>query len=330
MSYIATVLKVMIASPSDVRAERQAAQTIIFDWNAIHSQSRAQVLLPVASETHTAPALGARAQEIINHQIVSGSDMLVAIFWTRLGTPTSQAATGTVEEIEQHVRAGKPVMLYFSNQPVRPDSIDGDQYKAMLEFKQAAFQRGLVEEYDSLDQFRDKFARQLTQTIIRKFPLTSAADGTRPARVVASDSRHAGFLTPGPQQRGRNSSDHPVARRRPRPAAKLAASFGQNAANLAAEAHRHLTTIAELAKSVQQTSRERGFDWRKFRLESVVRRTRGCRALTVVACRRHRCELAVTRLSASGVGARLFSASLRQGDRRSAGLVDGLRHTISP
>ena len=39
-----TVLNVMIASPSDVRQERQAAHALIHEWNAIHSQSRGQVL----------------------------------------------------------------------------------------------------------------------------------------------------------------------------------------------------------------------------------------------------------------------------------------------
>lgn len=104
MPYIATVLKVMIASPSDVRQERQAAHALIHEWNAIHSQSRGQVLLPLAWENNSAPALGSRPQDVINRQLTKDSDLRVAMFWTRLGTPTGVAASGTVEEIEEHRR----------------------------------------------------------------------------------------------------------------------------------------------------------------------------------------------------------------------------------
>jgi hypothetical protein len=45
---------------------------------------------------------------------------------------------------------------------------------------------------------------------------------------------------------------------------ELAVPFGKDAANLSAEAHRHLTTVAATARSVQQTARERGFDWARF------------------------------------------------------------------
>src|SRR5262245_6595574 len=180
MPYSATVLRVMVASPSDVHQERLAAQTIIHNWNVVHSASRGQVLLPVLWETHTTPALGDRAQALINRQIVTNSDMLIAMFWTRIGTPTGESQSGTVEEIEEHLRAGKPVMLYFSNQPVRPDSIEETQYRALVEFRKSVRERGLTEDYESLDQFREKLTRQLAQTIIQSFPVESRATGTAP------------------------------------------------------------------------------------------------------------------------------------------------------
>src|SRR5260370_38286812 len=65
--------------------------------------------------------------------------------------------------------AGKPAMLYFSSAPVRPESIDREQYEALIAFKNSCKQRGLVEEYENLTEFREKFARQLAQTVIRNF-----------------------------------------------------------------------------------------------------------------------------------------------------------------
>ena len=45
--------------------------------------------MPVGWETHSSPDLGAPAQEQINERILEHCDLLIAVFWTRLGTPTS-------------------------------------------------------------------------------------------------------------------------------------------------------------------------------------------------------------------------------------------------
>jgi hypothetical protein len=176
--YNARVLKVMIASPGDVAAERQIARDVIMEWNHIHSEDRGLVLMPIGWETHSAPTMGDRPQAIINKQVLANCDLLVAVFWTRIGSPTGVAVSGTVEEIQEHLRAGKPAMIYFSSAPVRPDSVDEQQYAALKEFKQEIKKTGLVESYDSLGEFRDKFSRQLTQTIIRAYPIATTTTST--------------------------------------------------------------------------------------------------------------------------------------------------------
>jgi Domain of unknown function (DUF4258) len=92
-------------------------------------------LLPLAWENNSAPAFAFRPQEVINRQLTNASDLIVAIFWTRFGTPAAVAPSRTVEEIEERPRLGKPATLYFSNEPVRPDSIDEERYKALRDFK---------------------------------------------------------------------------------------------------------------------------------------------------------------------------------------------------
>ncbi len=169
MSYNAMVFNVMIASPSDVATERQNIREIIHSWNAMNSQDRHLVLLPSGWESHSSPLMGNRAQAIINEQVLQQCDLLVAVFWTRLGSPTGEALSGTVEEINKHVGANKPAMIYFSNAPVRPDSVDENQYRALRDFRDDCAKRGLIESYSSIEEFRDKFTRQLTQTILRVF-----------------------------------------------------------------------------------------------------------------------------------------------------------------
>jgi hypothetical protein len=52
---------------------------------------------------------------------------------------------------------------------VRPDSVDDIQYKALVQFRTECEARGLIETYDSLSEFREKFARHLAQLVIRHF-----------------------------------------------------------------------------------------------------------------------------------------------------------------
>ena len=65
-----------------------------------------------------------RPQAAINDELVRTSDVLVGMFWTKLGTHTGVAESGTVEEIDQFVAAGKPAMLYFSRRPIDPNAIN--------------------------------------------------------------------------------------------------------------------------------------------------------------------------------------------------------------
>jgi hypothetical protein len=155
----------MIASPGDVQVERNVAREVVHEWNAIHSHSTKILLQPIGWETHSTPAMGYRPQAIINKQLLQNSDLLVAIFWTRLGTPTGEAPSGTVEEIDKHLAAGKPAIVYFSSVPVRLESVDEQQYGALKEFRNECERRGLVETYESPTEFRNKFARHLASTV---------------------------------------------------------------------------------------------------------------------------------------------------------------------
>lgn len=207
MPYNATVINVMIASPGDVATERNIVRSAIHNWNAVHSLDRRVILVPVGWDTHSVPEMGDRAQALINKQILQSCDLLVAIFWTRLGTPTGTASSGTVEEIEEHLESGKPAMLYFSNAPVRPDSVDDNQYKALRDFRASCQQRGLIETYDSLEEFREKFWRQLAQTVIREYGNivlnpTAEIDTSAPAIPQLSDTAKQLLLEAARDQSG--------------------------------------------------------------------------------------------------------------------------------
>lgn len=175
MSYAATTFNVMIASPGDVASERAIVRDVVYEWNAVHSSVRKLVLLPIGWESHSSPEMGATAQDIINNQVLAKCDLLVGVFWTRIGTPTERHLSGTVEEIEKHIATGKPAMLYFSSQPVALDTVDIDQIQRLKKFKESCQSRGLYESYDSHGDFKDKFYRHL-QIKVNEHPLFQSTE----------------------------------------------------------------------------------------------------------------------------------------------------------
>lgn len=139
MSFPARVFRLLVASPSDVAEEREIAVRTIQEWNDLNASERQIVLLPLRWETHSAPEYGKRPQSVINRQVVDHCDLLIGVFWTRVGSPTGAADSGTIEEIERVASTGRPVMLYFSQAKQDPEKLDLDQLSKLREFKKKTF-----------------------------------------------------------------------------------------------------------------------------------------------------------------------------------------------
>jgi hypothetical protein len=92
-------------------------------------------------------------------------DILIGMFWTRYGTTTGVADSGTVEEIDQFVQASKPALLYFSRKPIDPDLIDMKQHRKLKAFKQSTRTTALTGEFNSSASLRDALMRNLTQEV---------------------------------------------------------------------------------------------------------------------------------------------------------------------
>jgi hypothetical protein len=157
--------RVLIASPSDLAEERQAASDAVNDWNAQHAIAESVVLLPVKYETHARPQANVRPQEAINRQLIASCDILIGMFWTKIGTKTGVAESGTAEEIDEFVAAGKPALLYFSSRPIDPGKIDLSQYKRLRAFKQATCKRALIGAFRTVDELRQTLQRDLLRLV---------------------------------------------------------------------------------------------------------------------------------------------------------------------
>lgn len=107
------LFRVLLAAPSDVTEEHELVGRVINEWNVQHGDNFGARIELMNWRTHAHPETGRRPQALINRQFADRADIVIAIFWQRLGTPTGKAASGTVEEIDRARRRGKSNGILF-------------------------------------------------------------------------------------------------------------------------------------------------------------------------------------------------------------------------
>ena len=146
-----TEIKVFIASPSDVSIWRSKIEDILTKIkidNIRIAVYRWEKDMPVTS--------AATPQQIINETLLSHSDILVGIFWKKFGSPTKDHDSGTVEEIELHLKDKKPAILYFVDKSVEMNKIEPDDISKINNFKTKYRNQNIyrnVKTYTELNKF---------------------------------------------------------------------------------------------------------------------------------------------------------------------------------
>ena len=84
MTFSATVVRVLVASPSDVPEARDAVESALNSWNLRYAAKRQIVVLPWRWESSSVPLLGKHPQALINEQGVDDADIIIAIFGSHL------------------------------------------------------------------------------------------------------------------------------------------------------------------------------------------------------------------------------------------------------
>jgi len=146
-----TRVNVAIASPTDVKAERDAVPHVFNRWNETHNEA---FLHPKMWEAASVPTLGDHPQHLLNPRLIDESELLLAILWSKLGTPTPTASSGTVEEIREFIAKKGParVMVYFCTRNL-PYNIDPAELSRLKEFKAQMQSQGVYHEYDTIEEF---------------------------------------------------------------------------------------------------------------------------------------------------------------------------------
>lgn len=147
--------RVFLGAPSDVVEEQTVIRGILDEWNIQHGHADAARVELVHWSTHSYPAAGKRPQALINKQAFDRSDIVVGIFWSKFGSPTGVAASGTEEEIRRGISQGKKVLVYFSARPAAKRK--PLEFSRIQRFKRKFGQKALYWVYSDIGSFEKSF-----------------------------------------------------------------------------------------------------------------------------------------------------------------------------
>ena len=168
-----TAYDLLISCPGDVVQFLDIIRECIDNFNRTIGRVNNAEIVARHWSTDSYPQSGDRAQEVLNKQFVRDCDAAVALFWTKFGTPTDKYGSGTEEEIEEMLSAGKQVFTYFLNMPVDPSTIDMEQYERVKSFKKryedGNEKRGTYAVVKDENELRKEFTNHLTMHFLPLF-----------------------------------------------------------------------------------------------------------------------------------------------------------------
>ena len=112
--------KCLLISPGDLTGARDEIRDAVTRWNAAIGEALEIKIELLAWETHGVPDASGSPQKVLNGQIVDKADLGIALFWTRLGTPTELSLSGSVEEIERLLARGSRLLIYRCTESTDP------------------------------------------------------------------------------------------------------------------------------------------------------------------------------------------------------------------
>ena len=189
MARTESVITIFLASPGDVAEERNRLNEVVVTWNRTWARNLGVRLELLRWEDDAYPDIGEDAQDVINTQIPQDYDLFVGLMWTRFGTPTPRAGSGTKEEFELALARYKlspnevSILFYFKNTPIEPSKLDPEQLKKLLNFKASLGDEGVLHwNFSTSEQFEKLISMHITKHVQKwrqKSSSTNPAQQTR-------------------------------------------------------------------------------------------------------------------------------------------------------
>jgi hypothetical protein len=164
--------RVIVASPSELYETRKAVFEVIHELNRT-LEAQGVAIRGLGWEEYATPGIGSEVQEVINTQLLREYDILIALFATRLGTPTERHISGTVEEIEHAISNTSSAMgsyrvqIYFKDRIESASSISIDEFARLSEFREQLGPRGILYKlFKDDDQLRQEIRVNIQRPIL--------------------------------------------------------------------------------------------------------------------------------------------------------------------
>src|SRR5687768_5567423 len=159
--------KVLVASPGDVAEERDRLERAVEEVNS-YAEFDGYRLRLWRYEEDADPGLHSDGPQPVISEQIGEVDIFVGILWSRIGTETADAVSGTVQEFEEAYRqwteSGRTrprIMFYFKREALVPNLEALPQLRMALEFKARVEKLGLTAEFDDADDFERLVRRSL-------------------------------------------------------------------------------------------------------------------------------------------------------------------------
>ncbi len=174
-----TIYKCFIGSPGDTTDERFACKEVIRHINKTIGEKFKFRIETLMWEDDSRPSFDVDAQAVINRQLLAKDyDLFIGIMWSRFGSPTERAESGTIEEFEDAFNKHKTqknveICMYFNKKDIPQSNMDPEQIANVFRFKKKISEiGGLYNEYNGIEQFKDNLRLHLTNFFLEKLDLS--------------------------------------------------------------------------------------------------------------------------------------------------------------
>lgn len=172
-----SIIKCFIASPSDTKEERDICDSVFSFINQGIGEAYNFRLESIRWENDVHPGIGDDGQAVINNQVKDKYDLFIGIMYTKFGSPTLRADSGTEEEFNIAYQKAietksMEIFFYFNDEPINPSKIDFSQYGKVKEFRDnIVAKKCMYSVYNGAEDFKEKLTNNLTQYFNDRFSI---------------------------------------------------------------------------------------------------------------------------------------------------------------
>lgn len=177
MAKIQSVFRAFISNPSDLDNERRQIEDAINLINPLFTEYGVKIE-PVTWKKNVTPGISSDPQAVINEQIPRDYDLFIGMLWTRFGTPTPRASSGTEEEFSDAYNRWKrdpkciELIFYFKETSLPPKNIIPEQLEKITRFRTDIGAKGLLyDTFKTSKEFYQKVYCHLTSFLLKHIKL---------------------------------------------------------------------------------------------------------------------------------------------------------------